>query len=96
MDIFQPCVSFNKINTKQWFKENTYYLEDHEQTDRQKAFEKATETEKLPLGVFYTSPEKSSFEENIRLYKDNQAPLYEREPDMAKLQNLIDTFKISL
>ena len=29
VDIFQPCVSFNKINTYQWFKDNTYYLEDY-------------------------------------------------------------------
>ena len=28
VDIFQPCVSFNKINTYKWFKENTYYLSD--------------------------------------------------------------------
>ena len=96
VDIFQPCVSFNKINTYQWFKENTYYLKDHDPSDKQKAFEKATETEKLPLGVFYISPEKPSFEENIGTFKENQAPLYEREPDMDKLQNLIDTFKISL
>jgi len=96
VDIFQPCVSFNKINTNQWFKENTYYLDDHDPSDRQKAFEKATETEKLPLGVFYTSPEKPSFEENIGIFKGNQAPLYEREPEMDKLQNLIESFKISL
>jgi 2-oxoglutarate ferredoxin oxidoreductase subunit beta len=96
VDIFQPCVSFNKINTNQWFKENTYYLEDHNPADRQKAFEKATETEKLPLGVFYTSPEKPTFEENIGTFKDNQAPLHERESDMDKLRNLIETFKISL
>jgi 2-oxoglutarate ferredoxin oxidoreductase subunit beta len=44
VDIFQPCLSFNKLNTVQWFKEHTYYLEDHDPSDRQKAFEKATET----------------------------------------------------
>ena len=35
VDIFQPCVSFNKVNTYQWFKANTYYLEDaHDPRDR--------------------------------------------------------------
>ena len=28
VDVFQPCVTFNKINTYQWFKENTYHLKD--------------------------------------------------------------------
>jgi len=93
VDVFQPCVSFNKINTNQWFKEHTYYLEDHDPSDRQKAFEKATETDRLPLGVFYTSPQKPSFEENVGIYQQKQAPLYEREPDMKKLRNLIDTFR---
>src|SRR3989338_2986843 len=28
VDIFQPCVTFNKINTYQWFREHTYYLDE--------------------------------------------------------------------
>jgi 2-oxoglutarate ferredoxin oxidoreductase subunit beta len=96
VDIFQPCLSFNKCNTVQWFKEHTYYLEDHDPSDRLKAFEKTTETEKLPLGVFYKSPQKSTFEENVELYKEKSVPLYERDLDKKALGNLIDTFKMQL
>ena len=96
VDIFQPCVSFNKLNTVQWFKENTYYLEDHDPSDRQKAFEKATETEKLPLGIFYKSPQKPSFEENVGIYEEKQNPLYKRDLDKKKLNNLLETFKMRL
>jgi 2-oxoglutarate ferredoxin oxidoreductase subunit beta len=96
VDIFQPCVSFNKLNTTQWFKEHTYYLEDHDPSDRQKAFEKATETENLPLGVFYKSPEKPSFEENVGIYEEKQIPLHERDLDKKELSNLIETFKMRL
>lgn len=64
VDIFQTCVTFNKINTFQWFKENTYYLEDaHDKYDRLKAFERALESEKLPLGIFYINENKTVFEE---------------------------------
>ncbi|MFB0555528.1 MAG: thiamine pyrophosphate-dependent enzyme [Phycisphaerae bacterium] len=94
VDIFQPCVSFNKLNTYQWFKENTYYLEDHDPLDRQRAFEKAIQTDELPLGIFYINPEKPSFEENIGTYQEKQTPLYRREPDLQKLCNLVDKFKI--
>ena len=96
VDIFQPCVSFNKLNTYRWFKEHTYYLEDNDPSDRQRAFEKATETDKLPLGIVYVNSEKHTFEENIGLYQEKKAPLYEREPDMEKLRSLIDKFKILL
>ncbi|MFC1795460.1 thiamine pyrophosphate-dependent enzyme [Planctomycetota bacterium] len=96
VDIFQPCVTFNRINTIQWFKDNTYNLEDHDPSDRQKAFEKATETEKLPLGIFYESPKKPSFEENVGIYKEKQTPLYERDLDKKELKNLIETYKMRL
>lgn len=96
VDIFQPCVSFNRLNTVQWFKEHTYYLEDHDPSDRQKAFEKATGIEELPLGVFYKSSPKPSFEENVGIYEKKQAPLHERELDKGKLSNLLETFKMQL
>jgi 2-oxoglutarate ferredoxin oxidoreductase subunit beta len=96
VDVFQPCVSFNKLNTPQWFKENTYTLEDHNPMDRLKAFEKAIETDKLPLGIFYENRSKTTFEENIGTYEKNQAPLYERTLDKQKLNDLIETFKIHL
>ena len=42
VDVFQPCVTFNKLNTNKWFKENTYYLEDtHDPYDRIEAYKKA-------------------------------------------------------
>jgi 2-oxoglutarate ferredoxin oxidoreductase subunit beta len=96
VDIFQPCVTFNRLNTIQWFKEHTYYLEDHDPSDRQKAFEKATETDKLPLGVFYKSPQKPAFEENVGIYEEKQVPLYERDLDKKELNNLIETYKMRL
>jgi 2-oxoglutarate ferredoxin oxidoreductase subunit beta len=96
VDIFQPCVTFNRTNTIQWFKDNTYNLEDHDPSDRQKAFEKATETEKLPLGIFYKSPQKPSFEENVGIYKEKQTPLYKRDLDKKELKKLIATYKMRL
>ncbi|MFW6325083.1 MAG: 2-oxoacid:ferredoxin oxidoreductase subunit beta, partial [Desulfovibrionales bacterium] len=32
VDIFQPCVSFNKVNTHKWYKEHCYKLDDHDPT----------------------------------------------------------------
>lgn len=88
LDIFQPCVTFNKVNTYQWFKQNTYYLEG--EFDRLKAFEKSLEgsheNEKLPLGVFFKN-EREIFGKNI------SAPLYIDEISQEKLKKVINSYK---
>ncbi|MGL1862255.1 MAG: 2-oxoacid:ferredoxin oxidoreductase subunit beta [Pseudodesulfovibrio sp.] len=54
VDILQPCVSFNKVNTFAWYKERSYILEGHDTEDWCGAMEKADEfDEKIPLGIIY-------------------------------------------
>jgi len=90
VDIFQPCVSFNKVNTYKWFKESTYYLDDsYDPADRMAAFEKAIETDRLPLGVFYVNPGRPTFEESLNIYRDDATPLMKREPSLNLLDDLI-------
>lgn len=94
IDIFQPCVTFNKVNTFQWFKNNTYYLdESHDPHDREEAFKRSIETEKYPLGIFYINNDNKTFEESLTAYKTDQSPLYQRALDMEKLKKLIDSKK---
>ena len=96
VDIFQPCVSFNKINTFAWFKENTYALGDeHDPADRQAAFRRACEESeggKLPLGVFYISPNKKPYHELTPTYKTDDLPLWRRPVDINALKELVRTF----
>ena len=90
VDLFQACVSFNKINTFKWFKEHTYYLEaGYDPTDRAEAFKKALETDHMPLGVIYVNKNRLVFEDNLRAYKENKIPLYKRENDFGKIEELI-------
>jgi len=96
VDILQPCVTFNKLNTYQWFQKNCYYLEDsYQPKDRTEAFRRATETEKLPLGIFYVNNDKTTFEENTGAYHDDSTALYQRELDTARLSELIEKYKIA-
>lgn len=91
VDVFQPCVTFNKINTYQWFRENTYKLEDsHDPYDKNEAFKRATETEKYPLGIFYIKKDKLTFEETLSVYSEDESPLYKRKSDIQKLHDLIE------
>ncbi len=92
VDVFQPCVTFNKINTYQWFKENTYHLEDsHDPYNKNEAFKRVTEKNKYPLGIFYINKDKKTFEETLKVYNENESPLYERKVNMRKLEDLIES-----
>jgi 2-oxoglutarate/2-oxoacid ferredoxin oxidoreductase subunit beta len=93
VDIFQPCVTYNKLNTYQWFKDNTYYLDQsYDPHNRAEAFKRAIETDKLPLGIFYVNAAKKTFEENIFALTKTNNPLYEYELDVRKLSNLLEQF----
>ena len=67
VDVFQPCVSFNYLNTYDWFSQRVYKLEDegHDVTDRNKALEKAFEWgDRIPIGIFYNK-ERPTYEDSI-------------------------------
>jgi len=57
IDVFQQCVSFNKINTNAYFQERVYKLEEDstfDKTNFEMAYKRALEVdEKLPIGIFY-------------------------------------------
>jgi 2-oxoglutarate/2-oxoacid ferredoxin oxidoreductase subunit beta len=91
VDVFQPCVVFNKQNTYQWFKQNTYYLDEtHDKTDRMKALEHAFDLERMPLGILYQTASRPSYETLVREGND---PLYDRKFDTVKLAKLINSYK---
>jgi 2-oxoglutarate ferredoxin oxidoreductase subunit beta len=92
VDIFQPCVVFNKVNTYQWFKENTYELdESHDRFDMGEALKKAYETMPMPLGIIYQEKERqNTFEENLR--GEDTSPLYEHQHDPDKIQELFESY----
>lgn len=91
VDILQPCVTYNMLNTYKWFKENTYYLEDsYDSSDRIEAFKRATEEERLALGIFYLHP-KPTFEEGLVAYEENKEPLYRRSVDIQKIKGWMDS-----
>jgi 2-oxoglutarate ferredoxin oxidoreductase subunit beta len=57
VDILQPCVSFNKINTYQWYKERIFKLE-KPLTDRYEALKTADLWGvRIPIGVIYRNDE---------------------------------------
>ncbi len=89
VDVFQPCVTFNKVNTFAWFKERVYYLDDSwNPRDRQAAFAKALEHDRFPLGVFYLNP-KPTFESQLIAYQGNDTPVIQRKVNQEDVSRLL-------
>lgn len=65
VDCFSPCVTYNKINTYQWFRERVYKLDgSHDPSDFKAAMAKAfEEPEKLPMGVIYQRSDVPTYEQ---------------------------------
>ncbi|MBN1661994.1 MAG: 2-oxoacid ferredoxin oxidoreductase [Deltaproteobacteria bacterium] len=62
LDILQPCVSFNKINTYQWYRQRVFKME-KPLTDRCEAMKTADLWgDKIPIGIIYLNKEAESRE----------------------------------
>ena len=67
IDILQPCVTFNRKNTYDWYRERIYDLQEdgHDTSDRFAALRRASEWgDRIPLGVFYQT-RRPSYEEQL-------------------------------
>jgi len=94
VDILQPCVTFNKINTYQWFTDHITPIPDsHDTSDRMGALELAFMTEKLPVGVLYVNEDRLTFEEVLPVYDSSDEPLYNRAVDREELRKVLDSLR---
>ena len=91
IDILQPCVTFNKVNTYEWYRQRVYRIEPgYDPEDKIKAFQKALEWgELIPLGVIYRN-HRPVLEERIPVLKD--MPLIRQHFDPSKIENTIKEF----
>jgi 2-oxoglutarate ferredoxin oxidoreductase subunit beta len=78
LDVFQPCVTWNKVNTFKWFRERVYKLEEKEgydPTDREAAFAESLSTFhdlvctpeecRVPTGVFLKIEGEQTYQEAL-------------------------------
>jgi 2-oxoglutarate ferredoxin oxidoreductase subunit beta len=60
VQILQPCITFNKVYTHAFYRQNTYKLDEkYDKTNKEVAFKKTFEwgEKKIPVGIFYESIE---------------------------------------
>ncbi len=92
VDILQPCVSFNKINTFQWYSKRVYKLEEsYDPTNKLKAMERSMEWgDRIPIGILYRQ-DKPTFNDKFEFLNGKQA-LIDKVTPLEKVKGYLNDF----
>jgi len=91
IDVLQPCVSFNKVNTFAWYKQRCDPLpQAYDPTDWGAAMKMACEWgDKIPIGIIYRN-DRLPFEEHFPVLR--QGPLAGRDVDRVMLKKIMERY----
>ena len=91
IDVLQPCVSFNKVNTFSWYKERCNPLPaGYDPTDWEAAIKVAGEWgDKIPIGIIYRN-NRPPFEDHFPVL--SQGPLVGRDVDRVTLTKIMEGY----
>jgi len=91
VDILQPCVSFNRVNTYQWYRDRCKPLpSSYDPTDWEAAIRLSQQWgDEIPVGVIYRN-HRPPFEEHITALK--KGPLVTQTVDRARLARVMETY----
>ncbi|MFQ5711912.1 MAG: thiamine pyrophosphate-dependent enzyme [Candidatus Geothermarchaeales archaeon] len=90
IDVLQPCVTFNRKNTHEWYAERVYKLEEtgYDPTDKTQAFLKAQEwDDKIPVGILYREV-RPTYEDELPQIAE--APLAKQDVGDVDISRLMD------
>ncbi|MBA7673084.1 hypothetical protein ES703_81272 [subsurface metagenome] len=93
VDVLQPCVTWNRVNTYQFFRERVYKLEEegHDPKSFEEAYARAREWgDRIPIGVFYKE-ERPAYRSNFPALE--KGPLAKQSPEKIYLKGLLKEFK---
>ncbi|BDG59056.1 2-oxoacid:ferredoxin oxidoreductase subunit beta [Caldinitratiruptor microaerophilus] len=96
VNTFSPCVTFNKVNTYDWFKEHLVDLDevpDYDPHDRVAAMRFVAEHDGLVTGLIYQEPESIPFEEKLPGLGRRPLAAQDLRPDKEKLQQILAQFR---
>lgn len=96
VDVLQPCVTFNKLNTYQWYRARVYDLDEeqgYDPTDAKTAWEKAFEWgDRIPIGVFYKTTRPTLAQHHPTL---ENGPLIKQQVSQHKVSTILEQFGVN-
>jgi 2-oxoglutarate/2-oxoacid ferredoxin oxidoreductase subunit beta len=92
VNILQPCVSFNKVNTFAYYKKKISKLgDDYDFSKKENAVRLAMEWgEKIPIGIIYKK-QKEDYHSKIE-FLNNAPPLIDQKHDMTLVKKMAEEF----
>lgn len=92
VDVFQPCVTFNKVNTHQFFQAKVYDLQEagHDLNDKAGAWNKTFESDKLPIGIFYQNTQAVAYHKQLPQLQSSD--LFAQWQDKRNISPLLQRF----
>lgn len=92
IDILQPCITFNKVNTLKWYQERIYkLLPGYDPFDKNAALIKAQEWgDRIPVGIICRKTRKALEQQLPQLEK---GPLVRQDLDLPARRRLVDEFR---
>jgi len=92
IDVLQPCVSFNKVNTFAWYQQRCDTLPaEYDPTDWEAAIKVASEWgDRIPIGIIYRN-DRLPFEAHFPVLK--QGPLVGRDVDWVMLKKIMEGYR---
>ncbi|NLX61205.1 MAG: 2-oxoacid:ferredoxin oxidoreductase subunit beta [Tissierellia bacterium] len=93
VDILQPCVVWNRVNTFSWYKNRVYHLpESYDYTNKEEAMKKALEFgDRIPIGILY-KVEKETYLDRFDFIKEGP-PLVDVELNPLDAERLMEEFR---
>lgn len=91
VDCFQPCVTFNHVNTYKWFFDRAVKIEtlNHDASNREAAWRLAWSEDRLPIGIFYQHEGTPTLDEGLMVLKDKPA-LIEQRAFKRNIESLLE------
>ncbi len=96
INVFSPCVTFNKVNTYDWFKEHVVNLDDlpdYDPSNRIQAMTKLMETEGMLTGIIYQDTSKPSYEQLVPGFKEEALAKQDIHLSEEEFDKLVAEFK---
>ncbi|HYK75079.1 MAG TPA: 2-oxoacid:ferredoxin oxidoreductase subunit beta [Pseudoneobacillus sp.] len=95
INVFSPCVTYNKVNTYDWFKENLTKLSDiegYDPSNREMAMQTLMKHNSLVTGLIYQDKERKSYQDLIQGYSETPLTQAELKIDQAYFDKLAAEF----
>lgn len=95
INVFSPCVTYNKVNTYDWFKENLTKLSDiegYDHSNKEMAMQTLMKHNGLVTGLIYQNTERKSYQDLLKGYSEDPLIQADLTLEQAHFDKLVEEF----